>query len=99
MPWAYLSRLSLWFPSYAIFNVDRHGIPRSSERLHFVVIGISRLGSGIVSEMRAVCGPGTKTNPSDGSATLRMFGVVLNVRVIAFGGLNRTLAPVCEKTD
>ena len=50
-------------------------------------------------ETRAVCGPGTKTNPSVGSETLRMPGSVENVRRIAFGGLVRTLAPFCEKID
>ncbi len=53
----------------------------------------------IVIECRVVCGPGTNTNPSDGSLTFRSPGRVLYVRDKASGGFVRRLAPVCENTD
>ena len=72
---------------------------RSKPMFHFVVDGISRSSAGSVNVTRPVCGPGTKTKPSVGSETFRMFGSVVVVRLSAFGGLNRTLAPPCEKID
>src|SRR5215475_14930560 len=48
------------------------------------------------SAWRTVCGPGVKTNPLVGSAR---FALLLKVRKTALGGLNRTVAPLCEKTD
>src|SRR5262245_31308111 len=100
LPSEYLRRLSLKFPSYATFNVEFQGMLRSNDALHLSVDGIWRLGSGSVSVTRpACCGPGSKTKPRLGSARLRMFGVVLNVRSAALGGLKRTFAPDCEKID
>ncbi len=80
--------------------VESHGMMRSTEIFHFLVDGISRFASGKVTATLVVCGPGVNTKPSDGSATLSAFGSTLvRVRSSALGGLNRTLAPDCEKTD
>src|SRR6185503_18312920 len=80
-------------------RLESKGIFRSYVRLHCRVSGISRSGDASVRVCRVVCGPGTNTNPSVGSLTLRSPGRVVNEREIAFGGFVRRLAPVCENTD
>ena len=71
--------------------------PRSIERFHFLVDGISRSSSGSVTVVRAVCGPGVNTKPSEGSERFRMFGSAVRFRNSALGGLKRTLAPALRE--